>query len=357
MWLQRRKNNTMTIFSWRRAIIGVFIIAMAPLNWIGHAWAETPEAQDRLVKSVEVGVTGWFTQGKTEWSHDASHLDPDLGNPSSKLKYEDVGTNVVELAGKVRFKNRFFLQGNFGFAEIGGGRLTDDDFLSAQGAANNGASMPGAQRFSRTFSDIGGDDMWYVNADIGFLAHEFRHNKGFLDLFVGFQYWREKQVANGLLQVECTTASSPNPSFGCSPPGTSSFKGQTVITNTVHWTSLKVLGSEIRYQLFPRVDIDAKVAFLVTWLNNQDVHHLRTDLAQNPSFKMTGVGIGTNADLNVRVMLVQRLYLSGGYRLWWTRVTDGDWKIYGADGSSAGANLNEFQTLRHGPTVGLTYVF
>jgi hypothetical protein len=341
---------------WFRAIIGLLAILFVPA-FPGQARAETPAAQDRFVKSFEVGVTGWFTQGKTEWNQDASHLNPNLGNPSSKLKYEDVGTNVVELSGKVRFKNRFFLRGTFGFAEIGGGRLTDDDFLSAQGAANNGASVSGQHRFSRTFSDIGGDNMWYVNADIGLLTHEFRNNKGFVDLFVGFQYWREKLVANSLLQVECTTASAPNPAFGCPPPGTSGFKGQTVITNTAQWTSLKVLGGEMRYQLFPRVEIDAMATFLVTWLNNEDVHHLRTDLGQDPSFKMTGVGIGTNADVNVRVMLLQRLYLTGGYRVWWTRVTDGDWKIYGVDGSTQSANLNEFQTLRHGPTVGLTYLF
>lgn len=339
-----------------RTILGACVMVWAA-GCMGQAEAETPEAKDRLVKNVEIGVTGWFTQGQTEWSQDASHLNPDLGNPTSKLTYEDVGTNIVELAGKVRFKNRLFLRGNFGFAEIGGGRLTDDDFLSAQGAADNNASVSGAHRFSRTFSDIGGDDMWYINADIGILAHEFGKNKGFLDLFIGFQYWREKLVANSLVQVECTTASSPNPAFGCSPPGTSSFKGQTVITNTVQWTSLKVLGGEIRYQLVPRVEVDAKAAFLVAWLNNEDVHHLRTDLGQDPSFKMTGVGIGTNADINLRVMLVQRLYLTGGYRVWWTRVTDGNWRIYGANGATQSANLNEFETLRYGPTVELTYVF
>ena len=216
----------MTTCSRRRAIIGVFL-AVSSLGWIEPAWADTPEAQDRLVKSVEVGVTGWFTQGKTDWSHDASHLNPDLGNPTSKLKYEDVGTNVVELAGKIRFKNRFFLQGNFGFAEIGGGRLTDDDYLSAQGAANNGASMPGAQRFSQTFSDLRGSsltDMWYVNADIGFLAHEFRHNKGFVDLFVGFQYWREKQVANGLLQVSAPPLRLRTPLLAVLPRGRASSR-------------------------------------------------------------------------------------------------------------------------------------
>lgn len=340
--------------AWPGLLIVSLVFAWGTINTVR---AETPDAPDRLVKNVEVGVTGWFTQGKTEWSHDASSLNPNLGNPTSKLKYEDVGTNVIELAGKVRFRNRLFLRASFGFAEIGGGRLTDDDFLSAQGAANNGATVSGEHRFSRTFSDINGDDMWYVNADIGILAHEFRNHKGFLDVFVGFQYWREKQVAKGLLQVECTTATSPDPSFGCPPAGTSSFTGQTVITNTVQWTSLKVLGGEIRYQLFPRVDIDAKLAFLVTWLHNEDVHHLRTDLGKDPSFKMTGLGIGTNADVNLRVMLIKQLYLTGGYRLWWTRVTDGDWKLFGANGSTATTNLNDFQTLRHGPTVGLTYVF
>ena len=339
-----------------RTIIGLLVILSAG-GFIDGAQAETPPAQDRLVQSIEVGVTGWFTQGRTEWSHDASRLNPDLGNPTSKLKYEDVGTNVIELGAKVRFKHRFFLRGNFGWAAIGGGRLTDDDFLSAQGAANKGASVSGAHRFSRTFSDIGGDDMWYVNADIGLLAHEFHNNKGFVDVFVGFQYWREKLVANSLLQVECTTTSSSDLDFRCPPAGTSGLKGQTVITNTVHWTSLKVVGGEIRYQLLPRVEVNAKAAFLLTWLNNEDVHHLRTDLGQDPSFKMTGVGIGTNADINLRVMLVQRLYLTGGYRLWWTRVTDGDWKVYGPDGSTLNANLNEFETLRHGPTVSLTYQF
>jgi hypothetical protein len=333
------------------------LLIVAGDGCIGLAQAQDTAEQDRPVKSVDVGVTGWFTQGKTEWSHDASHLNPNLGNPTSNLKYEDVGTNVIELAAKVRFKNRLFLRGNFGWAAIGGGRLTDDDFLSAQGAANNNASMSGAQRFSRTFSDIGGDDMWYVNADIGLLAHEFRKHKGFVDVFVGFQYWREKLVANSLLQVECTTASSPNAAFRCPPAGTSSFKGQTVITNTVQWTSLKVLGGEIRYQLLPRVEIDAKAAFLLTWLKNEDVHHLRTDLGQDPSFRMTGVGIGTNADIGVRIMLLQRLYLTGGYRVWWTKVTDGDWRVYGADGSTLSANLNELQSLRHGPTVSLTYQF
>ena len=37
-----------------------------------------------------------------------------------------------------------------GFADIGGGRLTDDDFVSDQGATSFGTGTPGAQRISRT---------------------------------------------------------------------------------------------------------------------------------------------------------------------------------------------------------------
>jgi hypothetical protein len=44
--------------------------------------------------------------------------------------------------------------------------------------------------------------------------------------------------------------------------------------------------------------------------------------------------------------------------VFWNRVLVGDeWKLYGSDGSSSTASLNQFQTLRHGPTIGLTYSF
>ncbi|MFO0733821.1 MAG: hypothetical protein U0361_23245 [Nitrospiraceae bacterium] len=67
---------------------------------------------------------------------------------------------------------------------------------------------------------------------------------------------------------------------------------------------------------------------------------------------MTGYGIGTNSDVAVRVRIVDRLYLSGGYRVWWNRVLFGDqWKINFADGSSSTAPLTKFESLRHGPTV------
>jgi hypothetical protein len=324
---------------------------------IRPATAEVAPAQSSSIARVDVGVTGWFSQGETEWSQNASGLNANLGNPSSKLKYKDTGTNVTEITGRVQFKNKIFLRGAFGFGSIGGGRLTDDDFLSAQGAATQGATVSGEHRFSRTFSDIDGDNLWYLSGDLGATAYTFRENKGTLGVFAGFQYWRERQTATGVTQAECTTASSPSSDFRCSPAGTVGFQNQTVITNTATWISGR-FGGEIDYKIDSRVSIDAKVAMLLSYLNNEDIHHLRTDLAQDPSFRMTGFGIGTNSNVNIRIRIWDRLYLTGGYQVWWNRVIAADqWKIYGADGSSTTAPLTLFQTLRHGPTVGLTYTF
>ena len=338
-----------------RRLALVVVVCFAEYG-VPFAFAETAPDPSPSMR-VDIGLSEWFSQGETVWSHNASGLDPDLGNPSSKLKYKDTGTNVTEITGRVQFKNKLFLRGAFGYGAIGGGRLTDDDFLSAQGAASQGATVSGEHRFSRTYSDIDGDDLWYLKGDLGVTVHEFQENKGSLGLFVGAQYWRERHVASGVTQAECTTAFSPNSQFRCSPPGTVGFSNQTVITNTATWASGR-LGGELTYNFAPRVGIEANIALLFSYLNNEDVHHLRTDLAQDPSFRMVGYGVGTDSYLNLRVRIWDELYLTGGYRVWWNRVLTGDqWKLYGADGSTVTAPLTLFETLRHGPTVGLTYTF
>lgn len=339
-----------------RLLLLVTLLALViPLS-NGVVFAEPEIYEDGPATTVEVGVSFWFSQAETKWSHNASGLDPNLGNPSSRLMYKDVGTNIAELTGTVRFKNRLFVRSNFGYGEIGGGRLIDEDFLSAQGAVNKGATISGAHAFSKTFSDITGDDLWYVNVDTGIRAMSFTEDKGFLDLFVGFQYWREQHETRGLTQITCTTVTSPDPAFQCPAAGAVRFEGQPVITNKATWISGRV-GVESEYRLLRRVSVNGKLAVLVTQLRNEDTHHLRTDLQQNPSFKMSGLGFGTNVEGNVRILVIERFFLSAGYRFWWTRVTDEDWELFGANGASLSANLNEFETIRHGPTVGILYTF
>src|SRR6185503_17916740 len=203
---------------------------------------------------VELSAGTWFSVGDTSWAHNASSI-PGLGNPTSKLTYKDVGTTVVDLTAKVWVNPRVFGRLNFGYAGIGGGRLTDDDFGS------NG----GQRLFSRTNSDLSGDNMWYLNADGGFRVAEYPNHRGWLDLFGGYQFWHTKYEATGVTQVACDPSAIPGLP-PCAAP---------------------------EYRLTRRLSVLATLAFIpASLLDNKDVHHLRGDRSQDPSFSMVGYGVG-----------------------------------------------------------------
>lgn len=323
------------------------------LTVTGATSAGAAEGVRRSNVTVEVGLAGWITQGETTWSHNASTPGAPLGNPTSKLTYKDVGTNVMEFSGKVKFARRWFVRASYGTAAIGGGRLIDDDFLAADGGTPS----------LRTFSDIKGDRIWYVNGDLGVTVLNYPGHRGILDLVVGYQYRRETHVASGVTQVICTSAGATtdlDPAPGLQPlcnPGTAPVSGVTVITNTQTWNALK-LGLETEYRMTRRLSVEGKAAFLpFTSLHNTDIHHLRTDLQQQPSFEMTGAGIGANLEGEVSYMVLKGLWLEVGYRYWWNRVSDGRWKNFPRTSPSDTFTLNEFENIRQGLTFGVTYLF
>jgi hypothetical protein len=145
-------------------------------------------AQDTMPEKrprVELGVGSWVLgAGETQWSHNASSI-PGLGNPTSKLTYKDTGTNIVEVTGKLWFTPRLFGRVNVGVGNIGGGRLVDEDYGAGQ------------RLFSSTQSDIDGVSTWYLNADFGGKVKEFANQRGYLELFGGYQYWYTKYTAIG----------------------------------------------------------------------------------------------------------------------------------------------------------------
>ena len=308
-------------------------------------------AQDPTTKSppkFNVAVGTWISTGDTRWAHDASSI-AGLGDPTSKLIYKDVGTNVVELTGKVWLTPRWFGRLNVGVADIGGGRLTDDDY----------GSTGGQRLFSRTQSDLSGDHMWYLNADSGFRIAEYPNHRGWLEVFAGYRFWHTKYEATGLTQVACDPSAIPSVP-PCDPVGTIRNQGQTVITNTTNWHSIRV-GASTEYRLTRRLSVVGTAAVIpVSIIDNKDVHHLRvsgpTALQQDPSISMLGWGVGTDADVGLRLRLVENLFLNAGYRVWWTHAVDGTVTFHGVNGSSD-FPLTQFQSLRHGFTAGLNYTF
>lgn len=335
---------SLTIVSWLAVV--TLIVGVQGVS------AQEPVEQSRPKFDLAIGA--WISTGNTQWEHNASSASTLLGNPTSKLTYKDVGTNVVDLAGTLWITPRLFGRLNVGFASIGGGRLTDDDYLAADGGNPS----------SETFSDLKGDSMWYLNADFGKRIVEFPHSRGWLDLFLGYQYWYQRFTANGLGQVACSNAGQtvdldpgqPGTQPLCNPNQSVSSAIQ-VITNTASWQSLRVGGSA-EYQLASRFSMRGTAALIpLSIIYNQDVHHLRNDLQQNPSISMSGYGVGTDADVGVRLMLVKNMFLNVGYRVWWNYAVDGTVTFDNAGAPSDSFPLTQFQSLRHGWTFGLNYTF
>ena len=302
-------------------------------------------AQETVAESrprFDLAIGAWISTGTTQWAHNASSI-PGFGNPTSKLTYKDVGTNVIELTGKFWFSPKVFGRLNGGFANIGGGRLTDDDYGSGQ------------RLFSETTSNIPGNNMYYINADLGGRVKEFSNHRGYLDLFGGFQYWHTEYQATGITQVACDPSAIPG--LTCSAAGTVSNQGQTVITNTANWYSIRV-GVSPEYRLTRRLSLVGTAAFIpLSTIDNKDIHHLRNDLQQNPSISTKGYGVGADADVGVKLMVIKNMFLNLGYRVWWNHAYDGTVTFHPVGAPSDSFPLTQFQSVRQGWTFGLNYSF
>ena len=130
-----------------------------------------------------------------------------------------------------------------------------------------------------------------------------------------------------------------------------------MITNTTNWHSIRV-GASTEYRLTRRFSVLGTLALIpISVLDNKDVHRLRGDLQQNPSFSMTGYGVGADADVGARFMITNNLAANLGYRLYYNRAFSGDLTVHPAVGSSESFPLTQFESLRHGFTAGLSLIF
>lgn len=300
-------------------------------------WAQDTESQTR--PRVELSARSWFfTNGQTTWSHDASGINPAFGDPTSKLTYKDNNTHILEFGAKLHLNRRWHLDGDGGFAiDFDRGRLIDDDYLAGQ------------YLFSRTSSNVTGTGTWYVNGNVGYRAMEFPNGRGYLELLGGFRYWRTEHEATGFDRLVCDSNVT-----SCVPQSS----GSRAITNTSHWITPVQVGINTDYRLTGRLSIGLKASVSpISLVYNEDVHHLRSDLQQDPSFFMRGIGVGGSAEPMVKFVLTRNFAITAGYRVWWNRTYTGTWEVHSVANGSQSAPLTEFQSIRHGVTVGLTASF
>ncbi len=307
-----------------RAALGAVVVAAL---LAGTMPAEAAQHQPYL------SLTIWPSFGQTDWNHDASGVDPSLGNPTSVLEYEDVDTTILEFGAGVPLPWSFFVRGYIGVGaiQIGDGNLRDDDFFAGQ------------VLFSSTDSVIADTDVFYITLDVGRPILSIGPN-GSLSPIVGFQYWREEYEAFGVFDRLAGVQIIPT--------------STAVIKNEVEWLSFR-LGAVALIQLTPppglNLSIDA-VFIPYTDMHNEDSHLLRGDLGPVPNIIMDGSGWGFQGEAKLGYEIIPDFIASIAFRHW-TMLSDGDITFGANTASPVTVPLNDLDTVRWGATAGLTYKF
>ena len=133
-----------------------------------------------------------------------------------------------------------------------------------------------------TLHNAGSDNLYYFNLDFGWRIvtwHGFRNPDAFLavDFLLGWQYWSEKYVAQGGVDLF---------------PGDRAFPPGDVIASRFSWDSFR-LGLRSLWQINEQWSLKGRFYFIpYTEFENNDIHYLRTDLLQDPSFLDRAHGAG-----------------------------------------------------------------
>ena len=315
----------------RRVIIGVVLLAL-------HLSAGPAAAQSEV--SADVGVRAWVSSGYTLWNFRAAGVDP-----LSELRWRGTDTVITEGHADIVWRTLVVM------LTLGGGRpydgaFLDDDFLVSGHNA----------RFSATRSQVDGSHVFYGKGDVGYRALQWHETmsgtRGYVDVFVGYQYWEEKYEAFGFQGIEVL---SFFPSVVVPQSEPNSTKG---ITHTYTFHSLRIgsravvpLGKGFAFHL-------AGVLFPYTRTELEDIHHLRTDFAQDPSGRSrANGGFGYEVDAALSYNVWKGLSVEAGYRIWHLQSGSGRDTTFFADGRKETNPFDQIIIERTGPYFGLQYRF
>lgn len=231
---------------------------------VSSAFAEDKERTilTRENISLQVGERTWISYGKSDHNHADSDGSPDI---LSELIYNDVDSVITEFNVNALLYNRYIFSVDVGIGGIDGGKLTDRDYLG-----DNRTEL-----FSVSDSTVDDDNVFYVNADIGYRI--FNKKKSSIDLLLGYQHWEEKYIA-----TEGRQTVDPFNLVGLGP-----FANQgRGISQKDTWDSLRV-GVRARIEPFPKLSIKSRLMF-VPWTHyeSDDIHYLRSDLKKTLALRL-----------------------------------------------------------------------
>jgi len=286
--------------------------------------------------SLTLGVREWITQGRS-----AHNIGSGNVNVASELSWRGANSVITQLTADLVVQ-RFVVNVSLGYGGINNGNLLDQDW--------NGPNRTNLT--TTTTSRIDDGNVWIVSVTPGVRLFEWSMPdnpiQGGYDLLLGYQFWRENYVAFG----------GQGTDFSSGPPQPISLPNVQTLRQTNTWQSMRI-GMRTTFPAFSFLAVKGGIFYIpFNSYRNEDVHDLRTDLRQDPSFLTTATGgNGVQAEGSVMVRLWRGLTAEAGYAYWDIRSGSGTIQQFNADGTTSIGKHNEDNTKRQGVFFALNWVF
>lgn len=311
-------------------------------------WALSPAAVSAQTPTppgdwtVSLAGRVWGTSGWSNWNFKSAGVDP-----LADVRGRGVDAVVGEVAADVAWKRLVWM------LSVGGTRL-DDGLLIREDFARSDRQA----RFSLTRSPVDEGHLFYVNNDVGARVLRWREPllgppaasaaAGYLDAFVGYQFWREAYTAFG---VQGSLFLAPTLTIDVTEPG--SVK---VLTHEYTRHSLR-LGARTQIPLVGGLSLRA-LAAISPWTHTQ---HEATDFVRHdpgsPTVSRAHGGFGAQLEAGLAYAAWRGLSVEAGLRYWYFDSGSGEVTTTSVNGTRSRDPLIEAVTERYGPYVGLAWRF
>lgn len=293
--------------------------------------------------SITLAAKVWVTSANSNWSVKSAGVDP-----LTELRWRGVNAVLPEVSVDLVWK-RLIWQLSTGGNTLGEGSLVDESFASSNHQG----------RFSMTRSPVDSGYVVYVNNDIGGRVLDWWQPligkgpvplpaRGYLDVFLGYQFWRENYGAFG---AQGSLFLPGGLVIDQAEPRNVKF-----VTNQYTRHSVRI-GARTQIPIVAGLSVKALVAISpYTHTDYEDTHHLTTGLRQPTNSSANG-GFGVQAEGGLAYAVWSGLSVEAGFRYWRFDSGGGEVVTTTTSGSVSRDKVNEMITERYGPYAGLSWRF
>ena len=317
-----------------RRLASLFLVVLWVIPVSSQAAEDLPPIlEDKRPYTLTVGVREWLSHGQS------AHNIGDSGvNVRSELTWRGLNSAITQVNADLVVVQRLLMNMSIGYGTIGSGTLLDQDW------DGNNRTQKVSETLSR--SDNGSVLIISITPGVRVFHWTIQDNPviGGIDVLLGYQLWQEKYAAYGLQDIV--------------PGGQGIPSNVNGVTQTNQWQSLR-FGTRATVPLLSFLSVKASVFYIpVNYYHQSDVHHLRDDLRQDPSFISTATGgNGVQLEGSVSVRVWRRLTAEAGYQYWDIKSGQGTITQYNVDGTIGQGQHNVDNTRRQGVFFAINWIF